>query len=309
MIGWELLAVVSVLFAIFIYRYIEIKKYNKKINNDMKIIDKYVLLSYSDTKGRITYVSEALCELNGYTKEELIGRPYNIFRHPDSEEELFRDLWKTIQSGKNWRGEVKNIRKDSSTYWVDLFISPNFDDSGIIEGYTALRYDITDKKRIEELSVTDQLTKLSNRLFLDKSYDAELKRALRYNSKFSVIILDVDNFKNVNDTFGHDVGDKVLVEMANILASSVRNTDSLGRWGGEEFMIICYEAELKQCVELANKIRIKIQESEFNSVGKMTCSFGVSQFQADDKSKEVIKRADIALYKAKNRGKNCVVFE
>ncbi|QOY55086.1 PAS domain S-box protein [Candidatus Sulfurimonas marisnigri] len=188
MILWEILAVLSILLVIFIYRYLEVKKYNKKINNDMKIIDKYVLLSYSDTKGRITYVSEALCKLNGYTKEELIGKPYSIFRHPDSKKELFKDLWKTIQSGKNWRGEVKNKRKDSSPYWVDLFISPNFDDNGVIDGYTALRYNITDKKRIEELSVTDQLTQISNRLYLDKSYDDEIKRALRYNNTFSVIV-------------------------------------------------------------------------------------------------------------------------
>ncbi|WP_229855253.1 GGDEF domain-containing protein [Candidatus Sulfurimonas marisnigri] len=105
------------------------------------------------------------------------------------------------------------------------------------------------------------------------------------------------------------MGDKVLVEIANILKNSIRSTDIVGRWGGEEFMIICYEAGLEQGAELAEKIRTKVEESEFSSIGKITCSFGVSEFKADDISKEAIKRADIALYKAKGSGKNCVRFE
>jgi len=294
---------------VVLYRYIEVRRYSKKIDNDFKIIDKYVLISYSDLKGRITYMSQALYDLNGYTKEELIGKPYSIFRHPDTDKETFRDLWETIQSGKEWRGEIRNLRKDSSCFWVDILISPNFNDEGVIIGYTALRHDITDKKRIEEISVTDQLTKIPNRLFLDRTYDYEVNRSIRYGSRFSAILLDIDNFKNVNDTYGHDIGDKVLIEVAIILKESIRKTDVIGRWGGEEFLIYCHKSSIEQSVGLARKIKKLVEEYDFTTVGRMTCSFGVSEYKSHDKDKEMIKRADIALYRAKTRGKNCVKVE
>ena len=253
--------VLILIFLVFVlYRYLEIKRYNKKTKNNLDIIDKYVLISRGDTKGRVTYVSEALCRINGYTKEELIGKPYNIFRHPDTKKETFVDLWKTIKSGKEWRGELQNVRKDGTPYWVDILITPNFNDKGIIEGYTAIRYDITDKKRIEDLSVTDQLTQIPNRLFLDRSYTYEVNRSLRYGSRFSVILLDIDNFKSINDNFGHDIGDEVLIEIAKILKSSIRKTDVIGRWGGEEFLIMCHKSSLEQSLELAEKMRKIVEE-------------------------------------------------
>ena len=124
---------------------------------------------------------------------------------------------------------------------------------------------------------------------------------------FAVVLIDVDFFKNVNDTFGHDIGDKVLLEIAKILQESIRGTDILGRWGGEEFLIICHETNTAQAAIIAEKIRVKIENTAFEYVGIQTCSFGVSEYSLlDGNSDAVVKRADNALYEAKENGRNRV---
>lgn len=306
---WKMLGVILIIAIVILNRFRVIKKLNKKINKQLKIIDRYVLISYADNKGIITDVSDALCNMTGYTREELIGKNHSIFKHPDTDRKVFDDLWRTITSGKSWSGEIKNLRKDATSYWIDTQISPILANNGVIEGYSALRYDITDKKRIEELSLTDQLTQISNRLFLDNSFKLELQRTKRYNTRFSVIILDIDKFKTVNDKHGHDVGDKVLIEMASLFKESIRSTDILGRWGGEEFLIICPVTKLNQAIKLAQKIRSEIENYYFDTVGTLTCSFGVSEHKPTDKNNEVIKRADNALYKAKKANRNSVMYE
>ena len=117
----------------------------------MNAVDKYVITTETDENGIITYASEAFCNISGYTKEELIGKPHSIVKHPDMPQEVFKDLWETTKSGKVWRGEIKNKKKDGGYYWLDTIISQKCDSNGIC-GYTAIRYDITDKKRVEELT-------------------------------------------------------------------------------------------------------------------------------------------------------------
>ncbi len=126
----------------------EAKNYNKVIQQQFELIDKYVIMSQTNLKGIITYVSEAFCEISGYTKEELIGQPHNIIRHSDMSSEVFKDLWKTIELNQTWQGEIKNLRKDGSYYWVESTISPNID---VITGYMSVRIDISDRKKLQEL--------------------------------------------------------------------------------------------------------------------------------------------------------------
>ena len=273
----------------------------------MNVIDKYVLTSTTDKRGVITSVSSALCKMTGYKRKELIGKKNSIFKHPHTDRKVFVDLWESISSGKRWRGEIENLRKDGSSYWLDLNITPIFDKNHAIEGYTSLSYDITDKKRIEELSITDQLTQIYNRLYLDNSFNKEVQRAQRYKSEFSIVLLDIDYFKKVNDVYGHSVGDSVLIEVSNILTKSIRSTDFLGRWGGEEFMIISTESNLQQTLTLSQKIRHAIEDHNFKEISSLTCSFGISQYRLTDKKNEAVQRADEALYKAKASGRNCVM--
>jgi diguanylate cyclase (GGDEF)-like protein/PAS domain S-box-containing protein len=287
---------------------IKLLEANKKLQKDLNIIDQYVITSSTDVDGIITEVSSALCLITGYEKAELIGKRHSILRHPDMDKELYIDLWNTITQGKSWRGEIKNQKKDGSFYWVDVVIAPLFDQNGQIEGYHSIRQNISDKKYIEELSIRDQLTQISNRRYLESSFNKELERTKRYNSTFSIILADVDHFKLVNDTYGHDVGDDVLIQIASLLKHNTRSTDIVGRWGGEEFLIICPESTATDTQSVAENLRNKIENFSFDTIGSKSCSFGVSEFKSSDKEyKEVVKRADNALYKAKEEGRNRVV--
>jgi len=162
-------------------------------------------------------------------------------------------------------------------------------------------------QQLKNLSITDHLTQVYNRIKVEDQLETEKQRFERYNNIFSIILLDIDKFKHVNDTFGHNEGDNVLVTVANLLKNNIRNTEVLGRWGGEEFIIICPETELKNASLLAEKLRKIIEHKTFDAIGHITCSFGVAQARKDEFIKELIKRSDIALYKAKEDGRNRVV--
>lgn len=159
---------------------------------------------------------------------------------------------------------------------------------------------------LEKLSVTDQLTKLYNRRKTDETLSFEMERAKRNNSSFGVIIIDIDKFKDINDTYGHLSGDDVLQELAKILNSNVRKIDILGRWGGEEFLIIDTESDPEKIHGFAEKIRKAIEKHNFKEAGNVTCSFGVTHYVKDDTVSSLLIRADKALYTAKESGRNCV---
>jgi len=285
----------------------EIVEDRYSLNRYKDMIEDNIIITRTNLKGELTYVSNAFCIISGYTKGELIGKNQNIVRHPDSSSETFKNLWKTIQAGYTWNGELKNLKKDGGYYWIEATISPWVDINGDTIGYIGIRHDITDKKKVEELSITDKLTQLYNRVKLEEIFTIELERVKRYHHDFSVIMLDIDHFKSVNDTHGHNVGDDVLKDVAEILKSSIRATDFVGRWGGEEFIIITLETGKKDTVKLANLIRKNMENHIFNVIGSKTASFGVSSYQDGDTQESLIKRADDALYEAKNTGRNKVV--
>ena len=165
------------------------------------------------------------------------------------------------------------------------------------------------KKRtleLEKISITDQLTQLYNRRKTDETLCFEMERAKRSKSSFGVIMIDIDKFKDINDTYGHLTGDDVLQEIAKILCDNIRKIDVLGRWGGEEFLIIDSESDSIKMYEFAEKIRKAVEEHNFDKVGKVTCSFGVTQYIQGDTTSKLIIRADKALYLAKESGRNCV---
>ncbi len=162
-------------------------------------------------------------------------------------------------------------------------------------------------RELENLASHDSLTGVFNRLSIEKSIYVEMDRTERYDRGFSLIILDIDKFKNVNDSFGHQVGDAVLIEFSRIIQDNLRKSDVMGRWGGEEFVIICPEAGLESACRLAEKLRVKIAEHVFDGAGKVTASFGVAQFLKEDSERTLLKRADDALYQAKRKGRNMVV--
>ncbi len=159
-------------------------------------------------------------------------------------------------------------------------------------------------RTLEVLSQTDRLTGLCNRRRLDQALRAELRRAKRYRKPFSVIMIDVDHFKEVNDRHGHQVGDDVLVRLADIFAGLARETDTVGRWGGEEFLVVCPETGPDVARNLAQRLRAEIEETVFPVAGRLTASFGVAASAEEDDPDALVQRADTALYRAKQHGRN-----
>ncbi len=159
---------------------------------------------------------------------------------------------------------------------------------------------------LERLSVTDALTGLPNRRALDEALSQELERALRYGQPMAVVILDIDHFKQVNDIHGHAMGDLVLRRFASLMAAQVRTNDLMGRWGGEEFLLLCPCTGTEGALALAEKLRALLAAHEFEGLGRRTASFGVATLSPGDTLQTLLSRADAALYEAKRRGRDCV---
>jgi len=289
-----------------------------------RIFNDNVCSSKTDLDGNITYVSDAFCKLTGYACEELISKKHNILKDSQTTQELYQDLWITIASGHIWRGELKNIKKDGSEYWINTIISPLLDNKSNIVAYESIIQDITLKKllkgfnakleqevkkqtqKLEKLAITDKLTTLYNRVKLDDDLASNYKHFQEFNENFTVIIIDIDFFKNVNDTYGHQVGDTVLCEISELIKRSVRSTDIVGRWGGEEFMIICPKTDINSAYEVAENIRKKIEVHDFSRVGKLTISAGVCDIASNKNLDSMVSKADTLLYDAKHSGRNAV---
>lgn len=163
-----------------------------------------------------------------------------------------------------------------------------------------------EKQILKQLSFTDQLTGLYNRYKVRELFEYETKQIVRYQTDLSVMIIDIDYFKAINDNFGHSVGDLILVELAQLLKQTVRSSDIVSRWGGEEFVILCPKTDLAQTTIVAENIRQKIKTHVFSHEIRLTVSFGLTSFQENDTLETIIFRADQALYNAKNSGRDIV---
>jgi diguanylate cyclase (GGDEF)-like protein len=155
-------------------------------------------------------------------------------------------------------------------------------------------------------ATTDPLTGVSNRLKFDQALASEMVRSRRYKTPLSLVFYDVDHFKEINDTYGHQIGDKVLIQMCTLVAANIRGTDVLARWGGEEFAVMVPSCDGRIAQQTAEKLRATIEQIVFHTVGKVTCSFGVAQYAEGDTAVALIARADDALYRAKINGRNRV---
>ncbi|MGB1238617.1 MAG: GGDEF domain-containing protein [Pseudomonadales bacterium] len=162
-------------------------------------------------------------------------------------------------------------------------------------------------QELVQAAYQDTLTGAFNRKKFDEFGASEIDRCSRFKHTFSLALLDIDHFKHVNDTYGHSVGDTVLQEIVELLKSSIRNTDLLVRWGGEEFVILCVESNKTESLHLMTRISERIQAHSFSHVGHKTVSIGLTQLDADDSLDSLIKRADQALYQAKEQGRNTIV--
>ena len=229
-------------------------------------------------------------------------------------EELFTP---TFNNEKYWVEEILKLEKSKrivSLFNIQLSTSQSFLVSAITIDETAhsiiIFTDITDltmeKKKFQHKAFTDALTGIHNRAYFNEILAKHMMISQREKKPFSFIILDIDRFKNINDTYGHQVGDEILKELVKIISKHTRKTDTFARWGGEEFVKILSDLSLEKATEIAEFIRIKIENHKFVDDLKVTCSFGVSQFHNSDTQESLIQRADKALYYAKENGRNRV---
>lgn len=292
------------------------KKQIEEINSFNKIFDENIISSSTDTKGIIKSVSNAFCEISGYSKNELIGQNHSIVKDPEMPKSIYKELWTTIQKGKIWKGEIRNLRKDGSNYWVSAVIEPVFDKDNKISSYYAIRQDITDKKRIYELSITDGLTTLFNRRHFNDIAESIIDKTIRNNNVFAFLLLDVDNFKKYNDTYGHQEGDNVLISIATSLKKSFkRSNDIIFRLGGEEFGVLISAKTQDDILKLAETARKDIQDLQIEHSKNepslvITASFGIAIINNKNSNTQdldyIYKKADDCLYEAKESGRNRV---
>jgi len=269
------------------------------------------MVRITNVDGTVIFVNSAITEHTGYTEDEIIGKNNKIFKSGEHEEKFYQNLWNTILSGKVYRDTFVNKKKNGELYYEDQTITPIFDiNNKELKYFVSTSKDITERvkmiKDLKRLATIDSLTGICNRYKINQAIDEEIARTKRYHEPFALIMLDIDHFKEINDTYGHDVGDTVLQELSGIISACIRESDTFGRWGGEEFMLLAPKISLDDAVILAEKLRKRIEIHTFEEVKKITVSIGVALFTPDSDKEEKLKEVDDALYKSKENGRNQV---
>lgn len=291
----------------------------------------------TDIEGNIEYVNPFFSQLTGYQLNEVIGKNPRIIQSGNTSPETYGKMWQTIRSGKVWRGELLNKKKNGAQYWEVELVAPVIDSDGIIVNYIAIKEDVTAQKEsdvrlreaydrleeqmkeiqglqdeLREQAIRDPLTGLHNRHYLNEVLGRELSRAMRERYLISFMMLDIDHFKKVNDTYGHAAGDSVLKEFADYLAEFTRTGDIVCRYGGEEFLVAFPNTRERDAFLIADRLRQSIQESPIyvkHDAISITISAGISEFPTHGQYEALIlETADKALYHAKRNGRNQVAL-
>lgn len=267
-----------------------------------------------DHHGNVNYWNPAATQIFGYRTEEITGRNFHELTVPARYLEAHHAAFpKFAQTGDGAligkMTEVQAQRKDGTEFPVELSIG-SIKIKNEWHAIATIR-DITLRKQAEahlqQLATTDTLTGIFNRRRFNELLEADIARHQRYHSPLSLIFFDIDHFKQVNDTYGHQAGDQVLVQLTALVSGSIRTTDALARWGGEEFIILTSGCNLDCARQLAEKLRMTIERLSLPEVGLITCSFGVAEFREGDDQDALVKRVDQCLYQAKESGRNRVV--
>jgi len=271
----------------------------------------------TDTRGVITYVNAAFEAMTGYTSAEVLGNTPAVIKSDRHDKEFFARLWRTLGRGEVFRDIFVNRRKDGELFYAEQTIAPIKDRHGRVTAYIATGKEITkrmqDQERLEHLAYHDLLTELPNRaLFMDRLGHGLLRRR-ESGSRLAVLFLDADGFKEINDTLGHDTGDRLLQLFAERIKTCMREGDSVARIGGDEFAVLLEEiASADDVVAIAQKIQSALTTRPFQ-IGDhrlvVSASIGISVFPDDGEDPEgLLKCADTAMYRAKKEGRNNYQF-
>jgi len=267
----------------------------------------------TDAAGLILSVNPAFTQLTGYKEVEVTGKTMSILKSGKQGADFYKAMWRELNLRGEWRGEIWNRRKNGELYAEWLSINSIVNEDNSIVNYVALFSDITEKKHSDEVmwkqANFDTLTGLPNRQMFHDRLQQAIKMAHRNNSSVVLIFLDLDNFKEVNDTLGHDMGDVLLKEAAQRLNNSIRSTDIVARLGGDEFTLILLPTEGEINIEqIAKKILIKLSKPFLLNEEQVhiSASIGIALYPEDaNNEKDLVICADQAMYKSKNQGRNC----
>jgi diguanylate cyclase (GGDEF)-like protein/PAS domain S-box-containing protein len=266
----------------------------------------------TDAQNSIISINAAFSHITGYQLDDVVGKNPKVLSSGQQDKQFYQQMWQSIKKIGHWRGEVWNRKQNGELYAEMLAISSVKDEQENITHYVGIFADITDmkntEKRLQNMAHYDQLTSLPNRVLLADRLSQNLAQAKRSHQLLAVCFLDLDGFKAVNDKNGHDVGDKLLVEVAKRLANEVRTGDTVSRFGGDEFVILLTNVtdmdELESAIARVNGIiaqPINIAEVQFN----ISTSIGVTVFPSDNSDVDTLLRhADLAMYEAKQAGRN-----
>lgn len=279
---------------------------------------------------RIVWVNKIFYERHGYSPEEVIGNTPRMLQGPDTDRTTLDRVREALSKWLPIRAELLNYRKDGTSYWNEFEIVPVANDKGWFTHWVSVQRDTTERKQMEErvhqLAFYDPLTKLPNRRLLDDRLSQTLSASKRSGRYGTLMFLDLDNFKLVNDSHGHGVGDALLRQVADQLKKCVRETDIVSRFGGDEFVVLLSDlfadqaASIKRASIIAEKIRSAItkpyhlavsQDGQAEHMVEHRCSasLGVVMFAGQQASQiDLLKWADTAMYQAKNAGRNTIRF-
>ncbi len=276
------------------------------------IENSYNSIVITDVDSNIIYVNEVAEVETGYSKEELIGKNPRVLKSGLNDERFYAEMHQALDAGEKWEGEFINKKKDGSLLYEKASIMPIYQDGEIVN-YLAIKLNITDyveeKEKVKYMAYHDSLTSLPNRMNIEEYTKKRLSVVNRNNTKLSILFIDFDRFKIINDTLGHDVGDELLIESSKRIKSALRDSDILARVGGDEFVIIVESSDNIEyssahiCEKILELFKKPIQ-TKSNTLS-ITLSIGVAVYPDDATDyNQLLKYADIAMYEAKSDGKN-----
>ncbi len=266
-------------------------------------------LIITDSEGITEYVNHRFELTTGYTEKEVIGQKYNQIRSGQTPISVYEAMWETIKSGEIWEGELLNQKKSGELFWELVSISPVRDTQGTITHYIGMQHDITQRKAMEErlnyLAYHDELTGLPNRTLLVDRFTQLISQSKRRDTKIALLMLDLNRFKLINDSLGHETGDQVLVEIGSRLQRMARTSDTVARYGGDEFVMLIPDIESVTTVtDIARRIHKKVSKPlEIDErILHVSCSIGVALWPEDgERLDNLLSNADAAMYQAKSR--------
>ena len=287
----------------------------KAIEEKLKILSLTIeqspaMVMITDIDGNIEYVNPTFTKITGFTFEETIGQKPSILKSNKMSEIIYSELWQTILSGKTWKGELNNKKKNGELYWEHLYISPIKNELGKIIHLVAVKEDITLLKKYEEELLKqanyDNLTGLPNRILAMDRLTQAIEQTDRSDTTSLLMLVDIDRFKNINDSLGHMVGDQLINKVGQRIKTCVKKYDTVARLGGDEYLIIIPEA-CENKTTIVEKILNAFKEpfKIDNHLLYVTVSIGISVCPLDGKDPYILLRnADSAMYKAKSEGRN-----